>query len=51
MKVQRDGRSFTVDVAADGEGLVSHAGAALLGEVADRIGLTREFSGVLAGGS
>ena len=48
LKVQRDGRSFTVDVAADGEGLVSHAGAALLGEVADRIGLTREFSGVLA---
>ena len=26
MKVQRDGRNFTVDVAADGEGLVSHAG-------------------------
>ena len=49
MKVQRDGRNFTVDVAADGEGLVSHAGAALLGEVADRVGLTREFSGALAG--
>ena len=42
--MQRDGRNFTVDVAADGEGLVSHAGAALLGEVADRVGLTRELS-------
>ena len=49
MKVQRDGRNFTVDVAADGEGLVSHAGAALLGEVADRVGLTRELSAALAG--
>ncbi len=49
MKVQRDGRNFTVDVAADGEGLVSHAGAALLGEVADRVGLTRAFSAALAG--
>ena len=49
MKVQRDGRNFTVDVAADGEGVVSHAGAALLGEVADRVGLTGEFSGALAG--
>ena len=39
MKVQRDGRNFTVDVSADGEGLVSHAGARLLGEVADRVGL------------
>ena len=47
--MQRDGRNFTVDVAADGEGLVSHAGAALLGEVADRVDLTREFSSALAG--
>src|SRR5205823_14723308 len=38
----------TVDVAADGEGLVSHGGAALLGEVADRVGLTRELSSALA---
>ena len=36
MKVQRDGRRFTVEVASDGEGLVSHAGAALLAEAADR---------------
>jgi predicted lysophospholipase L1 biosynthesis ABC-type transport system permease subunit len=49
LKVQRDGRNFTVDVVADGEGLVSHAGAALLGEVADGVRLTREFSNALAG--
>ena len=49
MRVQRDGRRFTVDVSADGEGLVSHAGAALLAEVADRVGLTQELSRALAG--
>ncbi len=49
MKVQRDGRSFTVDVTADGEGLVSHAGAAVLAEAADRLGLTRALSRGLAG--
>jgi hypothetical protein len=42
--VQRDGRRFTVEVAPDGEGLVSHAGAALLAEAADRLGLTRALS-------
>ena len=47
--MQRDGRSFTVDVASDGEGLVSHAGAALLAETADRVGLTRALSEALAG--
>jgi hypothetical protein len=46
--VQRDGRGFTVDVAADGEGLVSHAGAALLAEAADRLGLTAALSRALA---
>src|SRR3954462_15721774 len=45
----REGRSFTVDVTPDGEGLVSHAGAALLAEIADRVGLTRELSRALAG--
>src|SRR4051794_15107439 len=45
----RDGRWFTVGVAPDGAGLVSHAGAALVAEVADRSGLTRELSGALAG--
>jgi len=46
--VQRDGRRFTVDVVADGAGVVSHAGAALLAETADRVGLTRELSRALA---
>ena len=49
MRVTRGERSFTVDVAPDGEGLVSHAGAALLAEVADRVGLTGELSRTLAG--
>jgi len=49
LKVQRDGRGFTVDVVADGEGLVSHAGAALLAEAADRLGLTGALSRALAG--
>jgi len=48
LRVQRDGRSFTVEVAADGEGLVSHAGSALLAGVADRVGLTGELSASLA---
>lgn len=48
MKVQREGREFTVDVTADGEGVVSHAGAALLAEAADRIGLTKALSKGLA---
>jgi Transposase DDE domain group 1 len=48
LRVMREGRSFTVDVAPDGEGLVSHAGAALLAETADRVGLTRELSRALA---
>ena len=49
MRVMRDERFFTVDVAPDGDGLVSHAGAALLAETADRVGLTRELSEALAG--
>jgi hypothetical protein len=48
LRVQRDGRSFTVDVAPDGDGLVSHAGAALLAEAADRLGLTDALSRALA---
>src|SRR5215217_3517028 len=44
----RGGRRFTVDVASDAAGLVSHAGAALLAEVADRTGLTRALSRALA---
>jgi hypothetical protein len=44
LKVQREGRSSTVEVSADGEGLVSHAGTALLVRVADRSGLTNALS-------
>lgn len=44
MKVQRDGRRFTVEVTADGEGLVSHAGSSLLSQVADKSGLTGALS-------
>jgi Transposase DDE domain group 1 len=49
LKVMRDGRPVTVDVTADGAGLVSHAGSALLAQVADRLGLTRALSMGLAG--
>lgn len=49
MKVMRDGRLVTVEVTADGAGLVSHVGTALLGQVADKVGLTRALSHRLAG--
>ena len=49
MRVMRDGRSITVDVTADGTGLVSHAGSALLAQVADKLGVTRALSRRLAG--
>jgi hypothetical protein len=48
MKVRHNGREFTVEVTADGEGVVSHAGAALLAETAGRIGLTDALSKGLA---
>ena len=44
MRVMRDGRPVTVEVTADGAGLVSHAGTALLAQVADKLGLTRALS-------
>jgi hypothetical protein len=44
VKVMRDGRPVTVDVSADGAGLVSHAGSALIAQVADKLGLTRALS-------
>jgi hypothetical protein len=47
--VQRDGRDLKVDVTADGAGLVSHAGSALLAQVADKTGLTRALSLRLGG--
>jgi Transposase DDE domain group 1 len=49
LKVTRDGRQIKVDVTSDGEGLVSHAGSALLAQVADKTGLTRALSLRLAG--
>jgi Transposase DDE domain group 1 len=42
-------RLQTVEVSADGEGLVSRAGVALLMELADRVGLTEGLSDALAG--
>ena len=47
--MMRDGRPVTVEVTADGAGLVSHAGTALLGQVADKLGLTSALSMRLAG--
>ena len=50
MRVQHDGRQVTVTVAADGDDqTVSHAGAALLAETADRLGLTRALAAELEG--
>ena len=49
MKVMRNGRPVTVEVTSDGAGLVSHAGTALLSQVADMVGLTRALSSRLAG--
>jgi hypothetical protein len=42
-------RFGAVEVTADGEGLVSHAGVALLVELADRVGVTAALSETLAG--
>jgi hypothetical protein len=44
VKVMRDGRRVTVDVVADGDGLVSRAGTALLARVGDKVGLSRALS-------
>ena len=38
-----------ITAAADGEGVVSHAGSRLLADVADRAGLTAELGEVLGG--
>jgi len=46
--VQPDGRVVTVEVAADGDGLVSRAGTALIAGLADRLGVADEFSAALA---
>jgi len=44
LKVTHAGRRITVEVTPDGEGLVPHAGTALLAEVADKVGLTGALS-------
>jgi len=49
LKVMRDGRWITVEVTSDGAGVVSHAGSALLAQVADKLGLTGALSLRLAG--
>jgi len=49
LKVMRDGRRCTVEVRADGEGVVSHAGSALVALIADKSGLTGTLSIGLAG--
>jgi len=41
-------RLETIEVTADGEGLISHAGVALLVELADRVGLTGALSAAFA---
>ena len=42
--MMRDGRQVTVKVTSDGAGLVSHAGTALVAQVADKVGLTAVLS-------
>jgi len=49
LRVKRGGRSVKVEVRADGEGLVSHAGAALIAETADRLGFTSALDRELGG--
>jgi len=44
LKVMRDGRQVSVEVTSDGASLVSHAGSALLAQVADTLGLTTALS-------
>ena len=47
-KVKTQTTRQTVEVRADGEGLVSHAGAYLLVELADRLGLTAALADAMA---
>ena len=49
MKVHRSRSVRRVEVTTDGRNLVSHAGAAMLSELADRTGLTRGLSEAMAG--
>jgi hypothetical protein len=47
--VMRNGRWVTVKLTADGTGVVSHTGTALLAQVVDQLGLTAALSRQLAG--
>jgi hypothetical protein len=47
LRVKPTSRLGTVEVAADGERLVSHAGIALLAELADRVGLSAALAEAL----
>ena len=46
MRVQAVNSPSSFEVTTDGVGVVGHAGAALLRELADRLGLTRDLAGV-----
>jgi Transposase DDE domain group 1 len=48
LKVKRGVRSVTVEVSADGDGLVSRAGTALLAQAADKLGLSKALAVELA---
>jgi hypothetical protein len=48
-QVKRSGSRARVKVSADGRGVVSHAGAALLRELATETGLAGAVTGALAG--
>jgi hypothetical protein len=45
LRVQATNSPGSFEVTTDGGGVVGHAGAALLGELADRLGLTRRWAG------
>ena len=49
LRVKREGQDVTVEVRADGHGLVSHAGAALVAECAESVGLTSALDRALGG--
>jgi len=40
LRVQRNSRGSAVEVRADADGIISHAGVGLLVELADRLGVT-----------
>jgi hypothetical protein len=50
LRVQATNSPASFDVTTDGVGVVGHAGAALLGELADRVGLTQALGWQQAGG-